>query len=87
MYELKKPPPFKNMHGREKLYAIGGKVLIHPFLFGDKTYLTLHGLSGMHVIARYRQKEKDSKQLDDVCYVIQKKRQAVPGRGHVTCRD
>lgn len=69
IYELKKLPPFKNKHGHEEFPSIGGKVFVHPFLFEGQTYLNLYGLSGMHVIARYRQTEKISEQLDDVCYV------------------
>jgi hypothetical protein len=72
-YELKKLPPFKDDRGRSQLHGIGGKVWIHPFMFDGQTYLNLHGLSGMHVIARYRRDETKSTQLEDVCYVNRKK--------------
>lgn len=72
-YELKKLPPFKDDHGRSQLHGIGGKVWIHPFMFAGQTYLNLHGLSGMHVIARYKRSEKLVEQLEDVCYVDRRK--------------
>lgn len=72
-YELQKLPPFKNRFGRMELHGIAGKVWIHPFLFGGQTYLNLHGLSGMHVIARYHRSEKSTAQLEDVCYVDRRK--------------
>ena len=72
-YELKKLPPFKNKFGRKELHGIGGKVWMHPFKFGGQTYLNLHGLSGMHVIARYKRSEKLSPQLEDICYVDRRK--------------
>jgi hypothetical protein len=70
-YELKKLPPFKDKRGRSQLHGIGGKVWIHPFLFDGQTYLNLHGLSGMHVIARYRRGENKFS-LEDVCYIDRK---------------
>lgn len=72
-YELKKLPQFKDKSGRMQSHGIGGKVWIHPFMFGGQTYLNLHGLSGMHVIARYKPSEKRSPLLEDICYVDRRK--------------
>lgn len=73
-YELKKLPLFKGKRGGMQLHGIGGVVWIHPFVFGGKTYLNLHGLccdeggSAWHVIARYRWDGAKSS-LEEVCYV------------------
>ncbi|MCC6965839.1 MAG: hypothetical protein IT391_06090 [Nitrospira sp.] len=73
-YELRKLPPFKDDRGHSQLHGIGGKVWIYPFMFGGQTYLNLHGLSGMHVIARYKRPGKIGEKLEDVCYVDRRKR-------------
>ena len=79
-YELRKLPMFKWKRDRNRLHYITGVVFIHPFLFGNQTYLSLHGPccnedgSAWHVIARYRGMEKSLPQFEDVCYIRRQER-------------